>query len=102
MNEKAAIAQAMPERANSDSESVRPLDMQRRVRERSNYEVVVELAVERGELCRKIDALTRAIEADPKQVSECHKSLWRDQLEAMVSYKNILSKRIADLMGFAV
>lgn len=65
---------------------------------RTNNDVVVELAYERREISKNLSNLEKAIEANPKEVSDHHKDLWRKQAEAMRAYKNVLGERIKDLI----
>ena len=65
---------------------------------RTNNDVICELAFERRELLQNITKLEKAIEANPKEVSEHHKELWRKQAEAMRAYKDVLGERIKDLI----
>ena len=61
-------------------------------------EVVCELAYERREVSSLLAKLNKAIEADPKAVSEHHKELWRKQAKAMQEYVDVLGERIKDLI----
>ena len=61
-------------------------------------DVTIDLAFERQQISGKLERLERAIEANPKSVSEHHKSLWRKQAEAMRTYKEVLGERIKDLI----
>lgn len=65
---------------------------------RTNNDVVVELAYERREISDNLAKLERAIEANPEEVCEHHKELWRKQAEAMRAYKDVLGERIKDLI----
>lgn len=65
---------------------------------RTNSEVVCELAMERSSLSRLLAKLNKAIDADPKAVSEHHKELWRKQAKAMKEYADVLGERIKDLI----
>lgn len=65
---------------------------------RTNTDVICELAVERREISQNLDKLEKAIEANPKEVCEHHKELWRKQAEAMRAYKEVLGERIKDLI----
>ena len=65
---------------------------------RTNNDVICELAFELREILQNISKLERAIEANPKEVSEYHKELWRKQAEAMRAYKAVLGERIKDLI----
>ena len=65
---------------------------------RTNTDVVVELAFERREVSQNLSKLEKAIEANPKEVSDYHKELWRKQAEAMRAYKEVLGERIKDLI----
>ena len=65
---------------------------------RTNTDVVVELAFERREVSQNLANLEKAIEANPKEVSEHHKELWRKQADAMRAYKDVLGERIKDLI----
>ena len=62
---------------------------------RTTSEVVCELAYERREVSSLLAKLNKAIEADPKAVSEHHKELWR---KAMQEYVDVLGERIKDLI----
>lgn len=65
---------------------------------RTNSEVVCELAQERSGVSKLLAKLNKAIEADPKAVSEHHKELWRKQAKAMKEYVDVLGERIKDLI----
>lgn len=65
---------------------------------RDSSRVVSELSFERKELCDNIRNLTKAIIANPEEVSFEHKVLWREQHDAMLAYKNALDKRIENLI----
>lgn len=65
---------------------------------RTSSDVVCELSYERREVCNKLDRLYKAIAADPKQVSERHKDLWKMQAKAMQEYVDVLGLRIKDLL----
>ena len=65
---------------------------------RTTSEVVCELAYERREVSSLLAKLNKAIEADPKAVSEHHKELWRKQAKAMQEYVDVLGERIKDLI----
>lgn len=65
---------------------------------RTNTDVVVELAYERREVSQKLAKLEKAIDANPKEVSEHHKELWRKQAESMRAYKDVIGERIKDLI----
>lgn len=65
---------------------------------RTNSGVVCELAHERDSVSTLLAKLNKAIEADPKAVSERHKELWRKQAKAMQEYVDVLGERIKDLI----
>lgn len=65
---------------------------------RKNTDVILELAFERRDLSQNLANLEKAIEANPEEVSEHHKDLWRKQAEAMRAYKDVLGERIKDLI----
>lgn len=65
---------------------------------RSTSDVVCELSYERKEVSNRLAKLNKAIEADPKAVSEHHKELWRKQTKAMQEYVDVLGERIKDLI----
>ena len=65
---------------------------------RTNDDVICELAFERREISQNIAKLEKAIEANPKEVCEHHKELWRKQAEAMRAYEEVLGERIKDLI----
>ena len=65
---------------------------------RTNNDVICELAFERREISQNIAKLEKYIEANPKEVCEHHKELWRKQAEAMRAYKEVLGERIKDLI----
>lgn len=69
------------------------------VKVRTNSQVVCELAYERREVSDLLGKLNKAIEADPKAVSEHHKELWRKQAKAMQEYVDVLGERIKDLIN---
>lgn len=61
-------------------------------------DVVCELANERNGVSKLLAKLNKAIEADPKAVSEHHKELLRKQAKAMNEYVDVLGERIKDLI----
>ena len=65
---------------------------------RTNDDVICELAFERREISQNLTKLEKAIEANPKEVCEHHKELWRKQAEAMRAYKDVLGERIKNLI----
>ena len=65
---------------------------------RTSTDVTIDLAYERQQISDRLEQLERAIEANPKGVSEYHKGLWRKQAEAMRTYKEVLGERIKDLI----
>ena len=65
---------------------------------RTNTDVICELAFERREISQKLAKLEKAIEANPKEVCEHHKELWRKQAEVMRAYKDIIGERIKYLI----
>ena len=79
-----------------NSVAERPRSLSKRIR--SNTDVVIDLAFERREVSQNLAKIERAIEADPADVSDYHKELWRKQAEAMRAYKEVLGERIKDLI----
>ena len=75
-----------------------PMEEPRRSIIRTNTDVICELAFERREVSQNLAKLEKAIEANPKEVSEHHKELWRKQAEAMRAYKDVLGERIKCLI----
>ena len=70
----------------------------RRFRERSNCECLVEVVHELYELDDRRRKLKDAIEENPAHVSESAKALWPAQLDAMNAYKKALQDRILNLI----
>lgn len=66
---------------------------------RNTSRVVAELSFERKELCEAIRNLTKAIKANPEEVSSEQKALWFEQHCAMLAYKHALDKRIINLIN---
>ena len=64
-----------------------------------NTDVILELAFELRDISQNLAKLERAIESDPAAVSDYHKELCHKQAEAMRVYKDVLGKRIKDLIG---
>lgn len=79
--------------ANENTDRVQPVQQIR-----TTEKVVIELSYEYGQIKERIAKLQKAIDADPKQVSDIHKSLWREQLGYMQGYAIVLGKRIKDLI----
>lgn len=82
-----------------DTNKLQPIhERERRIRQRSNCDCVLELAYELRELDHNIKALKNAIEMNPADVRAEAKALWPAQLIAMNDYKKALFARIRDLM----
>lgn len=99
MNEENAVMPAC-DMAKEDSrwQEKRIAAMNRRFRERSNCECLVEVMHELYELDDKRRKLKDDIEENPAHVSESAKALWHVQLDAMNAYKKALQDRILNLI----
>lgn len=73
-------------------------EQRRRIFLMEKSRIITELSYERRELCQSINNLTGAIIENPEEVSSEQKTLWRLQHEAMLAYKNVLDKRIVNLI----
>lgn len=82
----------------NENEKVEAVDTSYRLRERTNANVIAEIAIERANLDANIQKLKKAIAADPEKVAVSQKELWKVQLNAMNDYKKTLSARIIDLI----
>lgn len=83
---------------NPDWEAKRKAALDRRIRERTNCECLVEIVEELFSLDRRYKKLAEAIEANPTYISESAKALWPAQYKAMGEYKKALQARIIDLI----
>lgn len=65
---------------------------------RTNCDIIDELASELRNLNFKIERLKYKIEADPQEIPVSQKELWKVQLNAMNDYKRALQNRIVNLI----
>ena len=76
-----------------------PTDLRRRRTEpRPIDEELCNIAYERCQIGERIHKIEAAIKANPEEVSDYHKGLWKIQLDAMEGYYNALGERIQDFI----